>query len=59
MSLERFPDSLYREMRLRAFFDEIDEKITIDDMVAGMRDTFGDRTPSVEASIHARIRSTR
>jgi isopenicillin-N N-acyltransferase like protein len=41
MSLERFPDSLYRETRLRAFLEDIEGKITIDDMVAGMRDTFG------------------
>jgi isopenicillin-N N-acyltransferase-like protein len=41
MSLERFPDSLYREVRLRDFFVKLGNDISLEDMVTGMRDTFG------------------
>jgi isopenicillin-N N-acyltransferase-like protein len=40
-SLERFPDSLYRECRIRAHFDGLDAPVTEDDMKEALRDSFG------------------
>lgn len=41
MSLERFPDSLYRECRLRDHFERCGDAITWNDMVEGLCDSFG------------------
>jgi isopenicillin-N N-acyltransferase-like protein len=41
MSLERFPDSLYRESRLRAHFEACGDAITTDQMIEGLCDSFG------------------
>jgi isopenicillin-N N-acyltransferase like protein len=41
MSLERFPDSLYRESRLRDFFTDLGDNISVGDMIVGLRDKVG------------------
>jgi isopenicillin-N N-acyltransferase-like protein len=41
-SLERFPDSLYRECRIRAYFERLGRLATEDDMEEALRDRFGE-----------------
>jgi isopenicillin-N N-acyltransferase-like protein len=40
-SLERFPDSLYRECRIRAHFEGLGRPVTEDDMKEALTDAFG------------------